>query len=193
MSAIGTKRTSPSALHMSAFDPKRTGVRSRPSASSKSGGWNHHLQCTRPQPSRQQLRPPPQPGPAPQPGPQPGPQPPPPRQRTRPQRSRQQFRPHCTSVKLSRPTVAAAGTGRIGAAWVVPDPPAKIRPAIPIANTVRNICVSPLMRASSWPARTTGSTKNKTSRSMNGRSARNKTGATPASRSVRYWHLADIG
>ena len=24
MSAIGTKRTSPSALHMSAFDPKRT-------------------------------------------------------------------------------------------------------------------------------------------------------------------------
>ena len=26
MSAIGTKRTSPSALHMSAFDPKRTWI-----------------------------------------------------------------------------------------------------------------------------------------------------------------------
>ena len=39
--------------------------------------------------------------------------------------------------------MAAAGNGRIGAAWVVPYPPAKIRPAIPIANTVRNICVSP--------------------------------------------------
>jgi hypothetical protein len=151
MSAFGGKADMTIHCGMSAYDPKRAGVRSRPSASSKSGGWNHHLQCTRPQRSRQQLRPPPQPGPAPQPGPQPGPQPPPPRQRTRPQLSRQQFRAHCTSVKLSRPTVAAAGTGRIGAAWVVPDPPAKIRPAIPIANTVRNICVSPLMRASSWP------------------------------------------
>ena len=30
MSAIGTKRTSPSALHMSAFDPKRTSHAVRP-------------------------------------------------------------------------------------------------------------------------------------------------------------------
>jgi hypothetical protein len=118
-------------------------VRSRPS---KSGGWNHYLQRKLPQRSRQQLRPqpPPQPGPAPQaphPGPpHPGPQPPPPRQRKLPQRSRQQRRPHCTSVILSMSAVAAAGSGRIGAAWVVPEPPATTRPAIPIANSMRNMC-----------------------------------------------------
>jgi hypothetical protein len=108
---------------------------------------NHHLQRTWPQRSRQQLRPP-QPGPAPQapqPGPHPGPPhpgPPPPRQRTRPHRSRQQRRPHCTSVKLSTPAVAAAGSGRIGAAWVVREPPAKTRPATPTANIMRNIVVT---------------------------------------------------
>jgi hypothetical protein len=130
-------------------------VRSRPLAPSKSGGWNHHLHRKLPQRSRQQLRPP-QPGPAPQaphpgphpaphPGPHPGPQPgPPPRQRKLPQRSRQQRRPHCTSIILSRSAVAAAGSGRIGAAWVVPEPPAKTRPAIPIANIMRNICVHPI-------------------------------------------------
>jgi hypothetical protein len=127
------------------FDPKRSCLIAAFSAS-KSGGWNHHLHCKLPQRSRQQLRPP-QPGPAPQapqPGPQPGPQPPPPRQRSRPQRSRQQRRPHCTSVILSMPAVAAAGSGRIGAAWVVPEPPAKTRPAIPTANSMRNICVHPI-------------------------------------------------
>jgi len=136
---------------LSAFDPKRTLSDSRPSAPSKSGGWNHHLQRKRPQRSRQQLRPqpPPQPGPIaqapPQPGPQPGPQPPPqpPPQRSRPQRSRQQRRPHCTSVILSMPAVVAAGSGRIGAAWVVPEPPAKTKPAIPTANSMRNIGVHP--------------------------------------------------
>jgi len=110
---------------------------------------NHHLQIRRPQRSRQQRRPqpgPPQPG-APQPGPplqpqapQPGPQPP--GQRRRPQRSRQQ-RPHCTSVMLSMPEVAAAGSGRIGADWAIPEPPAKTRPAIPAANSMRNMCVHP--------------------------------------------------
>ena len=130
------------------FGPKRTLicfwlkadlVRSRP------GGWNHYLQRKLPQRSRQQLRPqpPPQPGPAPQ-APHPGPQPPPPRQRKLPQRSRQQRRRHCTSVILSMPAVAAAGSGRIGAAWVVPEPPAKTRPAIPTANSMRNICVHPI-------------------------------------------------
>jgi hypothetical protein len=115
---------------------------------SQSGGWNHHLQRKLPQRSRQQLRPP-QPGPAPQaphPGPHPGPPHPgpPPRQRKLPQRSRQQRRPHCTSVILSRPAFAAAGSGKIGAAWVVPEPPAKTRPVIPIANSMRNICVHPI-------------------------------------------------
>jgi hypothetical protein len=115
--------------------------RSPVSAPSESGAWNHHLQRTRPQGSRQQLRPqpPPQPGPIAQLPPQPGPPPQPPRQRSWPQRSRQQRRPHCTSVILSTPAVAAAGSGRIGAAWVVPVPPAKTRAAIPAANSMRNI------------------------------------------------------
>ena len=132
---------------MSAFDQSGHS-RCRPSASSKSGGWNHHPQRRRPQRSRQQLRPPPQPGPqptpqpgaapqAPQPGRQPGPHPGP--QRSRPQRSRQHRRPHCTSIILSMPAVAAAGSGRIGAAWVVPEPPANTRPAIPTANSMRSI------------------------------------------------------
>jgi len=124
---------------LSAFDPKRTLSDSRPSAPSKSGGWNHHLQRKRPQRSRQQLRP----QPPPQPGPQPGP-PQPPSQRSRPQRSRQQRRPHCTSVILSMLAVVAAGSGRIGAAWVVPEPPAKTKPAIPTANSMRNIGVHPI-------------------------------------------------
>ena len=122
---------------------------------------NHHPQRTRPHASRQQLRPqpPPQLGPqAPQPGAQPGPeatQPPPqpgrhpgPQpgpQRSRPQRSRQQRRPHCTSVMLSIAAVAAVGIGRMGAAWVVTDPPAKMRPAIPIANIVRSIMYPPFL------------------------------------------------
>jgi hypothetical protein len=136
-------------------------------SSSDAGGWNHHLlQCTRPQLSRQQLRPqpPPQRGPAPQapqPGPQPGPQPPP-RQCSRPQRSRQQRRRHCTSVTLSMPAVAAVGSGRIGAAWVVPTPPANTRPTIPTANNMRNICVHPIFQwlicSSSRVARMMGAT-----------------------------------
>jgi hypothetical protein len=97
--------------------------------------------------------------------------------------------------------VAAAGSGRIGAAWVVPDPPAKIKPAIPIANTVRSICVSlfsmvdPLFIEA---VRTTDQLKNNTSRSMNGHSGRNKMGARYYSchradkralpQSVRLWH-----
>ena len=140
---------------------------------------NHHPQRTRPHASRQQLRPqpPPQPGPAPQ-APQPGPQPPPPAQRSRPHRSRQQRRPHWTSVTLSRPAVAAAGSGRIGAAWEVPEPPAKTRPAIPMANSMRNICVHPifpwLIRSSSRSLErreATNQLKNGTSCSMNGRSS----------------------
>ena len=97
--------------------------------------------------------------------------------------------------------MAAAGSGRIGAAWVVPDPPAKIKPAIPIANTVRSICVSlfsmvdPLFIEA---VRTTDQLKNNTSRSMNGHSGRNKMGARYYSchradkralpQSVRLWH-----
>ena len=76
--------------------------------------------------------------------------------------------------------MAAAGSGRIGAAWVGPDPPAKIRPAIPIANTVRNICVSQFSMVDALfieAVRTTDQLKNKASRSMNGHSARNKIGA----------------
>jgi len=113
----------------------RTLSHSRPSAPSKSGGWNYHLHCKRPQGSRQQLRPHPGPQAPRHPGPPPHPQ------RSRPQRSCQQRRPHphCTSVILSMPAVAAAGSGRIGAAWVVPEPPAKTRPAIPAANSTRNI------------------------------------------------------
>lgn len=118
----------------------------------------HYLQIKRPHRSRQQLRPqpPPQPGPqgfhtgppqpgagpTPQPGPQPGPRPG--LQRSRPQRSRQQRRAHCTSVILSISAVAAAGSGRIGAAWVVPEPPVKTRVAIPKATSTRNICVPPI-------------------------------------------------
>jgi hypothetical protein len=41
--------------------------------------------------------------------------------------------------------MAAAGSGRIGAACVVPEPPAKTRPAIPTANNMRNICVHPIL------------------------------------------------
>jgi hypothetical protein len=73
--------------------------------------------------------------------------------------------------------VAAAGSGRIGAAWVVTDPPAKIRPAIPIANIVRNICVSQFSMVDALfieAVRTTDQLKNKASRSMNGHSPRNK-------------------
>jgi len=138
-----------------ASDQKRTGRAGRPAhhtirappadivlfaAPSKSGGWNYHLHCKRPQGSRQQLRPHPGPQAPRHPGPPPHPQ------RSRPQRSCQQRRPHphCTSVILSMPAVAAAGSGRIGAAWVVPEPPAKTRPAIPAANSTRNICVHPI-------------------------------------------------
>jgi hypothetical protein len=115
--------------------------RTRSSVPFKSEGWNHHLQCNRPQRSRQQLRP--------QPPPQPGPQPRPPAQRTRPQRSRQQRRPHWTSVILSKPAVAAAESGRIGAAWVVTEPLAKIRPVIPTAKSMRNIGVTPFFHGRS--------------------------------------------
>src|SRR5262249_27982343 len=59
--------------------------------------------------------------------------------------SRQQRRPHCTSVMLSIAAVAAVGIGRMGAAWVVTDPPAKMRPAIPIANIVRSIMCPPFL------------------------------------------------
>jgi len=141
MSTSREKRTSP-------FANVRV-IRSQPSEPTKSGGWNYHLQRTQPQGSRQQFRPqpgPPQPGPIaqlpPQPGPHPRPQPP--AQRSRPQRSRQQRRPHCTSIILSMPAVAAAGSGRIGAAWVVTEPPANTRPAIPAANRMRNIGVHPV-------------------------------------------------
>src|SRR5215472_16190292 len=89
------------------------------------------------QPGPEATQPPPQPGRHP--GPQPGPQ------RSRPQRSRQQRRPHCTSVMLSIAAVAAVGIGRMGAAWVVTDPPAKMRPAIPIANIVRSIMCPPFL------------------------------------------------
>lgn len=51
------------------------------------------------------------------------------RQCTRPQRSRQQCRPQCTSVTLSIPAMAAAESGRIGAAWALPAPLPNIRPA----------------------------------------------------------------
>ena len=127
-------------MSQSGHCPIRTLSHSRPSAPSKSGGWNYHLHCKRPQGSRQQLRPHPGPQAPRHPGPPPHPQ------RSRPQRSCQQRRPHphCTSVILSMPTVAAAGSGRIGAAWVVPEPPAKTRPAIPAANSTRNICVHPI-------------------------------------------------
>ena len=141
----------------------------------KSGGWNQYLQRKRPQRSRQQLRP------------QPGPQPQPPRQRSRPQRSRQQRRPHCTSVILSMAAVAAAGSGRIGAAWVVPEPPAKTRPAIPTANSMRNICVHPifpwLIRSSSRSLErpeATDQLKNGTSCSMDGNRA-------PKTRNICFW------
>ena len=132
--AQGARLTTPSARR------PRTLSYSRPSAPSKSGGWNYHLHCKRPQGSRPQLRPHPGPQAPRHPGPPPHPQ------RSRPQRSCQQRRPHphCTSVILSMPAVAAAGSGRIGAAWVVPKPPAKTRPAIPAANSTRNICVHPI-------------------------------------------------
>jgi hypothetical protein len=148
---------------------KRTLSHLRPSAPSKSGGWNYHLHCKRPQGSRQQLRPHPGPQAPRHPGPPPHPQ------RSRPQRSCQQRRPHphCTSVILSMPAVAAAGSGRIGAAWVIPEPPAKTRPAIPMANSMRNICVHPifpwLIRSSSRSLerrKATGQLQNGTSCSM---------------------------
>ena len=119
--------------------------------------------------------------------PHPGPQaprhpgPPPHPHRSRPQRSCQQRRPHphCTSVILSMAAVAAAESGRIGAAWVVPEPPAKTRPAIPTANSVRNICVHPifpwLIRSSSRSLErreATDQLKNGTSCSMDGNRAR---------------------
>ena len=76
--------------------------------------------------------------------------------------------------------MAATGSGSIGAAWVLPDPPAKIRPAIPIANTVRNMCVSLSLFIEA--ARTSDQLENKTSRSMNGHSARNEMGVLPTIR-----------
>ena len=112
-----------------AYSSPRAGDRMNVTAWGLPSSSNHHPQRNRPHASRQQLRP----HPGPQPGPHPGPPGP---QRSRPQRSRQQRRPHphCTSVILSKPALAAAGSGRMGAAWVVTDPPAKMRPAIPIAN-----------------------------------------------------------
>ena len=91
--------------------------------------------------------------------------------------------------------MAAVGSGRIGAAWVVPDPPAKIRPAIPIANTVRNICVLRVFYDSLFieAVRTTDQLKNKTGRSMNGHSERNKMAAHVIARAQDWGKFQSCG
>ena len=124
MSAIGTNRTSACALHMSAFDPKRTladdGTQ-RPLSheveitTCSADGPSGHASSDDPNPT-----------------------------------TTVQASPAVTPA-ASPPLHVRGSRGRrwrprkreIGAAWVGPDPPAKIRPAIPIANTVRDICVLP--------------------------------------------------
>ena len=78
----------------------------------------NHLQRTRPQRSRQQVR-----------------------QCRRPQRSRQHRR-HETSVTLLTLAVTPAANGGIGAAWADPYTAARTKPATDIPSAVRNMCLS---------------------------------------------------
>jgi hypothetical protein len=80
----------------------------------------NHEQRTRPQRSRQQRR-----------------------QCKRPQRSRQQLRHQTCVTLLLSSSMAAAGSGAIGAALAAPGTAARINPATPIAKMVRIIAFIP--------------------------------------------------